>query len=109
VTPKRNFIAWCRKLRDDLKEQLDALESGSSRLREKHGSKWVDTTAQATERTKARLAEIHWLLTDVRSKPTPSQDEAWARVVETFPGAGAKTGKHPTNNRKETGIGEHRS
>jgi hypothetical protein len=68
VIPKHNFIAWCRKLRDDLKGQLDTLESGSSRLREKDGRKWVDTTAQAIERTKAQLAEIDGLLTDASSR-----------------------------------------
>jgi hypothetical protein len=62
VIPKHYFIAWCRKLRDDLKGQLDALESGNARLRERDGKKWVDGTPQAIERTKAQLAEIHGLL-----------------------------------------------
>ena len=83
MVPKHNFIAWCRKLRDDLKGQLDALESGSSRLRKKDGRKWVDTTAQAIERTKAQLAEIDGLLTDAQVTQTagaPAESDAPLRA-----------------------------
>jgi len=83
VVPKHNFIAWCRKLRDDLKGQLDALESGSYCLRKKDGRKWVDTTAQAIERTKTQLAEIDGLLTDAQVTQTaggPAESDATLRA-----------------------------
>jgi hypothetical protein len=97
VMPKHNFIAWCRKVRGDLKSQLDAFESGSFRLREKVGRKWVDITGQALERTKARLAEIDGLLKDVSPNPIASQDEVWSRVLKTFPGVGSKIRKPPAD------------
>jgi hypothetical protein len=77
--------------------QLDALEAGSSRLQERRRLKWFDTTARAIARTKAQLAEIDELLTGVRPQPTPSRDEAWSRVLETFPRAGAKSLEPPTD------------
>jgi hypothetical protein len=86
MIPKYNFITWCRKLRDDLKEQLDALEAGSFRLQERRRLKWFNATAQAIARTKAQLAEIDELLIDVRPQPTPSGHKAWSRLLETFPG-----------------------
>jgi hypothetical protein len=72
VIPKHNFIAVFRKLRDDLKAQLDSLESGRARRREKDGRKWVDTTDQAIKRTKAQLAEIDELL--IGSQVTQTAD-----------------------------------
>jgi hypothetical protein len=85
VIPKYNFIAWCRKLRDDLKRQLDALESGNSRRRERDRKrrKWVDTTPEEIERTKAQVAEIDGLLTgtQVTQKDAPANAAAPPRRV----------------------------
>jgi hypothetical protein len=80
VIPKHNFIAWCRRLRDDLKRQLDALESGTLCQRKRDGGKWVDTTPQAIERTKTQLAEIDGLLIGAE-KTQPAEADAPSRTT----------------------------
>jgi hypothetical protein len=102
MIPKHNFITWCRKLRDELKEQLDALEAGSFRLQERRRLKWFNATAQAIARTKAQLAEIDELLIDVRPQPTRSGPKAWSRVLETFPGTKATREPLPPDNVQRT-------
>jgi hypothetical protein len=107
MIPKHNFVTWCRKLRDDLKGQLDALEAGSFRLQEKRRLKWFNATAQAVARTKAQLAEIDELLIDVRPQPTPSRHKAWSRLLETFPGTRTTRELLPPDNvQRARGVGD---
>ena len=49
------FIAWCKQEQASIQQQLELMETGKVLTGENRGSGWVDTTAEAIERGKARL------------------------------------------------------
>jgi hypothetical protein len=58
------FIAWCKQEQASIQQQLELIETGKVRTGEDIGAGWIDTTAESIERAKARLAELHDLLTE---------------------------------------------
>ena len=58
------FIAWCKQEQASIEQQLELLRAGKVRTGEDIGAGWIDTTEHATERAKARLAELNDLLTE---------------------------------------------
>ena len=58
------FIAWCKQEQASIEQQLELLQAGKVRTGEDVGSGWIDTTEDAIERAKARLAELNDLLTE---------------------------------------------
>ena len=58
------FIAWCKHEQASIEQQLELLQAGKVRTGEDIGSGWIDTTEDAIERAKARLAELNDLLTE---------------------------------------------
>jgi hypothetical protein len=64
MSATERFIAWCKQEQASLEQQLALMEAGKVRTGEDIGSGWIDTTADSIERTKARLAELHDLLTE---------------------------------------------
>ena len=58
------FIAWCKQEQASIEQQLELLQAGKVRTGEDIGSGWIDTTEDAIERAKARLAELNDLLTE---------------------------------------------
>jgi predicted transcriptional regulator len=64
MSATERFIAWCKQEQASLEQQLALMEAGKVRTGEDIGAGWIDTTADSIERTKARLAELHDLLTE---------------------------------------------
>jgi phage terminase large subunit-like protein len=64
VAAPDRFIAWCKQEQASLEQQLELLQTGKVRTGEDVGTGWIDTTPQAIQRAKARLAELHDLLTE---------------------------------------------
>jgi hypothetical protein len=93
VVPKHNFIAWCKKLRDDLRRHLDALESGNARERKRDGRKWVDTTPQVIEGTKTQLAEIDGLLIGAQKTQPAGADAPPRTKVSLEPASNCRIGE----------------
>ena len=58
------FVAWCKQEQASLQQQLELMLAGKVLTGENHGSGWVDTTGEAIERAKSRLAELESLLTE---------------------------------------------
>jgi hypothetical protein len=58
------FIAWCKQEQASIEQELELMESGKVRIGKDIGSGWIDTTDDAIERAKTRLAELNELLTE---------------------------------------------
>ena len=58
-----NLITWCKEQQAQLQRQIEMLESGDLKTRERRpGSGWADTTDADLERAKRQLIEIDALL-----------------------------------------------
>jgi len=64
VSVTERFVAWCKQEQASLEQQLELMEAGKVRTGEDIGAGWIDTTAESMERAKARLIELHDLLTE---------------------------------------------
>jgi hypothetical protein len=53
------FIAWCKQEQASIEQQLELLRAGKVCTGEDIGAGWIDTTEDAIERAKARLAELN--------------------------------------------------
>jgi hypothetical protein len=58
------FIAWCKQEQASIEQELALLVLGKVRTGEDLGAGWVDTTDEAIERAKARIAQLNELLTE---------------------------------------------
>jgi hypothetical protein len=58
------FIAWCKQEQASIEQELALLVLGKVRTGEDIGAGWVDTTDEAIERAKARIAQLNELLTE---------------------------------------------
>ncbi len=69
------FIAWCKQEQASIEQQLELMKSGKVRTGEDIGAGWIDTTEEAVERAKARLAELNELLTEAGTATVVKPDD----------------------------------
>ena len=69
------FIAWCKQEQASIEQQLELMKSGKVRTGEDIGAGWIDTTEEAVERAKARLAELNKLLTEAGTATVVKPDD----------------------------------
>jgi hypothetical protein len=67
VSAPDRFIAWCKQEQASIEQELELMVSGKVRTGEDIGAGWIDTTDDAIERAKVRLAELNELLTEAGS------------------------------------------
>jgi hypothetical protein len=67
VAAPDRFIAWCKQEEASIEQELELMVSGKVRTGRDIGAGWVDTTEEAIERAKARLAQLNVLLTEAGS------------------------------------------
>ena len=78
------FIAWCKQEQASLQQQLALMDQRKVLTGENRGSGWVDTTAESTERIRARLAELESLLTETGSATVLKLDSQAADADSTI-------------------------
>ena len=53
-----NLLDWCKRERENLQCQLDALKAGRFKTHSNDGSGWKDTTQDSIERVEANIWEL---------------------------------------------------
>jgi hypothetical protein len=69
------FIAWCKQEQASIEQELALLVLGKVRTGEDIGAGWVDTTDEAIERAKARIAQLNELLTEAGTVSVVKPDD----------------------------------
>jgi hypothetical protein len=57
-----NLLDWCKRERDNLQCQLDALKAGRFKTHSNDGSRWKDTTQDSIERVEENIWELSKLI-----------------------------------------------
>jgi hypothetical protein len=57
-----NLLDWCKRERENLQWQLDALKAGRFKTHSNDGSGWKDTTQDSIERVEENIRELSKLI-----------------------------------------------
>ena len=61
-----NLLDWCKRERENLQCQLDALKAGRFKTHSNDGSGWKDTTQDSIERVEENIWELSKLILNMR-------------------------------------------
>ena len=76
-----NLLEWCKRERENLQCQLDALKAGRFKTHSNDGSGWKDTTQDSIERVEENIWELSAVNTLISRLSEPVSSSArWVRL-----------------------------